>query len=486
MQRSDVVWWSAAGSLLAGFVACSLDLDEALLAKGDAGADSSLGGSSGTGGGASGGNGGTGGKILDSGGACDANAECETDGGCVEGRCSGGTCVYELCPVSTACTARACDTTTAVNTCKAPEAFTFRAGTVTLPDAVGCSGVPGRCVAAMDDYVFVGTTSGLNAWRVLSPLAPEPVNVQSPSFAITRMVAIDNRLFILGPASAGKLSIAWIDVPSDPLATDLTINSAGVNFSDTYAAAYPAAQDRMFLVQNDTLFPAAYLPHPLTSQTTVTLYPSAGLVSGASVVAASGARLLAYLVDTSLGVYEPQLGFITAAGTSSAQAGALQAQTFEAPNSLSAHHFTSGYDGSVLWTTNRIEGAAGSQETTGVVLRWPVIGSSGSIDAGAEVVLASFNPTGVNAALAGPSAVITPTLALATVAYPPDPQQTLVRSVSRSGSTLTLGSETPPPVLPFPPSQIGVAANRRYGFVLTPPSQSPTTATTLHIFAPGC
>jgi hypothetical protein len=60
-----------------------------------------------------------------------------------------------------------------------------------------------------------------------------------------------------------------------------------------------------------------------------------------------------------------------------------------------------------------------------------------------------------------------------------------VRSVIRSGTTISLGSETPP-VLSFGISQIGVTASRRFGFVLTPSSQTPNLMTTLHIFAPGC
>ena len=84
----------------------------------------------------------------------------------------------------------------------------------------------------------------------------------------------------------------------------------------------------------------------------------------------------------------------------------------------------------------------------------------------------------------GPVALVDASTALTTVAYPVDPQQTLVRAVQKSGTSLSLGSATA--VLPFPVSQIGVAANRKVGFVLTPASATLSLKTTLHVYAPGC
>lgn len=485
---SRTLWILASASLAAGaaIAACSLDLDENLIPGGDAGPDVSTGGSAGSGGtGGSGGSGGSGGKIVDSGPACDADPQCVIDGGCIEGRCATGNCVYEICPVTAACEARSCDT--ANNSCSAATPFGFKATQIAIDADVGCSGSTARCVAGMDDYVFVGTTTGLLAWRVLSPAAPESIQVDQPPFAITRMVAAENRLILLGPVAGGKLSVAWVDLPSDPLATTLTTKTVAVNFSDSYSVAYPGATDAFFLVHNDpaAFFPAAYLKPPLSNNDSVTLYPSAGLVTGATIVASSGTRLVAYRTDTSGSTLVPTFSLETGAGTPSAQNSAEEALSFEAPNSLSAHQFTSGYDGSVLWSTNRIfRDDGGPPETDGVVLRWPLTGTATTFDDKLEVSLASYSGAGVNTALAGPTALINPGTVLVTTAYPPDTGQTLVRSVLRAGDKLSLGSGSA--VLPFSVGQIGATASRRFGFVLTPPSATPTLKTTLHVFAPGC
>jgi hypothetical protein len=477
----------AASAVFGLFAACSLDLDESLIpSEAGAGAQAGAAGSGG-GGTGGGGTGGTGGKIIDSGGACDADKQCETEGGCIEGRCATGTCVYEICPVTTACTARSCDTT--ASTCSSPNSFGFKAHTLPLDDEIGCSGIASRCVAGMDDYVFVGTTAGLLAYRVLSPSAPELINVQAPPFAITRMIATERRLIILGPTAANKLSIAWIDLPSDPLATDLTTSTAAVDFTDTYSTLYPADAGGFYLVQNSALnlYPSALLTPPLTNQTAVTLFPAAGLPSGQSVVAASGKRLVTYRTDTSGSVQKPTFGFVQDAGTSNAQGSTTeQSFDFNAPTSLGAHQFHSGYDGSLVWSTNRLAlEDGGPLQADGVVLYWPLVGNLTTFDDKATVVVASYNKSSANAVLAGQTALISPSLAITTAAYPPDPQQTLVRSVIRNGTSLSLGTETPP-VLSFAITQIGVTASRRFGFILTPSSTAPSLKTTLHIFAPGC
>lgn len=470
------------------FAACSLDLDESLIpSEGGVGAQAGAAGTGGTGGNGTGASGGTGGKIVDAGGSCDADKQCETEGGCIEGRCATGTCVYEICPVTTACTARSCDTS--ASTCSSPSSFGFKAHTVPLNDEVGCSGIASRCVAGMDDYVFVGTTAGLLAYRVLSPSAPELINVQAPPFAITRMIATERRLIILGPTASNKLSIAWIDLPTDPLATDLTTSTAAVDFTDTYSTMYPANADGFYLVQNNAgnLYPSALLAPPLTNQTAVTLFPAAGLPSGQAVVASSGKRLVTYRTDTSGSVQKPTFGFVQDAGTSNAQGSTTeQSFDFDAPTSLGAHQFHSGYEGSLVWSTNRLsQDDGGALQSDAVMLYWPLVGDLTTFDDKASVVVASYNKGSQNSVLAGQTALISPSLAITTAAYPPDPQQTLVRSVIRSGTSLALGSETPP-VLSFGITQIGVAASRRFGFILTPSSQTPSLKTTLHIFAPGC
>ncbi len=487
MKRSALLFGLAGFGVAAGFAACKLDLDESLIEGSDAGADVSTGGVGGGTGGSGGTNtGGTGGKIIDSGPACDADPQCVIDGGCIEGRCASNTCVYEICPVTGTCEARSCDTSTGV--CSAPKPFGFKATQIDIDNDVGCSGQASRCVAGMDDYVFVGTTAGLLAWRVLSPAAPEPLTIQQPAFGttITRIVATEKAVVFIGPVNAGKLSVGWVDLPSDPLTTQLTTQTATVTLSDSYSYAYPGGESSFFLVLNDpnAQFPAAHLDLPLSNNQNVTLYPASGLGTGNSVVAASGSTMVFYRTDTTSGQV-PTFSLETDAGTVNPQFAGEQAPSLTVPTSLSAHQFTSAYDGSVLWGTNHLVAVdGGGLQADSVVLRWPITGTSTTVDATPEVTVATYTPTGQNAALAGPSALIDPSTAITTAAYPPDTGQTLVRAVSRSGTDLKLGTASS--VLSFSTSQIGVTASRRFGFVLTPSSQTPTLKAALHVFAPGC
>jgi hypothetical protein len=480
-----------AGALgLAGavaFAACKLDLDEGLIDKGDA----SVGGSGGNAGTASGGTaggptGGTGGTVQGDAGPCDADPQCVSDAACIEGRCAGGQCLYELCPTSKACEARSCDTSS--NTCTTPSSYGFKATAVELDTDIGCSGNASRCVAAFADLVFVATSDGtLHAWRTTNPATPQELTVQSPTFPIAWMLASETRLLILSSVASGNLQVAWIDAPSDPKATSLSLSSAGVNFPGTVSAAYPSGADGFLLVDNDaqSFYPAAQVTPPVQNTATITQYPSTGLASGASIIASSGSRLLSYRVDTSNTPSVPNLAFVTGAGTSNAQTGNEAQLSFEAPTSLGAHYFWSAYDGSVLWTTNKVyQGDAGGAYSDTLVFRWLVSGATGGVDGSLEVDIASYSEASWNTSRRGPCAMIDPGTALVTAAYPADTSQTLVRSVLKSGSSLSLGSATA--VLPFSTGSIGIAANRKVGFILTPSSTTPLLKTTLHVFAPAC
>lgn len=122
--------------------------------------------------------------------------------------------------------------------------------------------------------------------------------------------------------------------------------------------------------------------------------------------------------------------------------------------------------------------------TTKVVLRWPFTGSSNSVDESLEVDVATYSEDSWNVSRAGPLALIDPSTVLVTVQHPAGNSQTRVIPVTRSGNTLSLGSAQSD--LPFDVGSIGVAANRKVGFVLTPSSTTPALKTALHIFAPAC
>lgn len=477
-----LVWLSISAAAGAGlFVACKLDLDESLIDKGDASA-SGAGGGGGSGGltdSGFGGSGGTGGKG--DGGPCDADIQCKTDAACLEGVCAAGQCAFDLCPSTQACSGRTCDQTQGV--CSAPQTFGFKATSIELPNDVGCGGVTSRCVAALADLVFVATSDGtLHAWRTHNPASPEKLTVDGPTFTIARMVAAEGRLLLLSSVAAGKLQLAWIDAPGDPKATTLTLAQAGVIFAPTAGiTAYPAGPTSFFIVENDAqaFYPAALVSPPVQNNSTLSTYPSTGLAPGASIVAASGTSLVSFRVDTSVVPVVPIFAPVQNAGTTNAQTGAEVKVSFETPSDLSTHYFASGYDGTVIWSGNEVyRDDAGLPKTNAVTLRWGTAPSAPSIS------LASYSESDWTAVRRGPVALVDPSTVIATTAYPVDPQQTLVRSVLKSGSSLALGSATA--VLPFGVNQIGVAANRKVGVVLTPTSTTPALKTTLHVFAPGC
>lgn len=480
MRRVHALGFISVGALVsAGFVACQLDLDEGLI---DSDAATAGGGSGGTGIGGSGGfGGGSGGK--EAGPACDANAECKTDGGCLEGLCVTGNCTFEICPAPSACEGRACNVST--QKCGAPTTFGFEANTIGIPGAeVGCGGDPKLCFAAFEDYAFVGTADGnLHAWRITDPANPFELTIEAPIFTISRMLASEGRLLLLGSSQDGKLQLAWVDLPSDPQANTLVVSSAGVNLSTGIAKAFPATFGG-FLLVDASPYGTAFLEPPVANNST--LETTATPLANGSLVAATHTSLLGLFVDSSTAPFPTTLTLYDHAGSSTVSVGASKTMTFEAPASSSAHRFASTRDGSVLWATNRVDrDEAGTATSSSLVLRWLFAeGATNIPDAPPEVEIATYSAADPDTVRAGPLTLIDGTSALATMANPSDPATTLVRAVQRSDQGLTLGSGSAP--LPFPPSSIGVASTRKFGLVLTPTVTTPAQDMTIHVFAPTC
>lgn len=493
MTRRTLVWIAGATVVTLGvFAACSLDLDESLIAgNDDAGGDVSAGGSGGSagwanGGGAGAGVGGFAAAPADA-GPCDANAQCAIDGGCLEGRCVSGECQYAICPSSAACEGRSCDF--GAKTCSEASALSFKAYQLAVGADIGCGGNAQRCIATAGDYVFVGTAgAGVRAWHVTTPLSPVPVNLEQPPFVVNRLISNGTRVLVVGTPAAGSLSLAWIDVPSDGIPTDLSSQGVLVNYSAGFSQAYPADADDFFLVHNDAgnYFPSVHLDLPIGNGENVTLHPASGIPAGETIVGSSGSRLVGYRTDTSGSTWVPTFSLESNAGTPSAQNGGEQQLGIEAPTSVGAHRFVSTHDGTLLWSTNRIVREDGSVFADAVVFRVPLVGAGTSFSATPEVVLETYSAYGTEAARAGISAMIDPSTFIATAAYPADTGQSTVRGVTKSGSDLVLAGG--PDVIPFATGSLGVEATRRFGFVLTPSTtvapDPPNTA--LRIYAPGC
>lgn len=480
MRRFAIVASASVGvAVSAGFAACKLDLDESLI---DLDAAVGNGGSGGTGIGGSGGFGaGSGGK--EAGPACDANAECKTDGGCLEGLCVTGNCTYEICPAPSACEGRSCNVTT--QTCGVATQLDFEANTISLPNTqIGCGGNPKRCLAAFEDYVFVGTDDGdLHAWRVTDPQNPVTLTIEAPIFSITRMVASEGRLLLLGAPQNGKLQLAWVDLPNDPLATTLDVTSRGVNFAPGIASAFPASFGG-FLLVDASPYSTALLEPPVPNNSTLSTADTP--LANGNLVAANHTSLVGLFVDSSITPFPTSLTSYENAGTATVAAGATQLMAFEAPANTAAHQFTSTRDGSVLWTTNRVDrDEAGVATASALVLRWLFAENATTIsESPPEVEIASYSSADPDTVRAGAAALIDSNNAITTMLNPTDSAASLVRAVKRAGQTLTLQSGSAS--LAFPPDSIGVAATRKFGLVLTPTVNFPAQDVTVYIYAPSC
>lgn len=504
MRMRTIIGWGTALGVAAGFAACSLNLDKSKIGGRDGGIDGSSGGSAASGGsggsaaGGSGGSAGSGGSMMEAGSECDAASQCKSDAACVEGTCNNGNCVYQLCPVTKACTASSCDQQS--QTCSTPKAYGFSAGVIPVNQDLGCGNSAARCVAAMGDFVFVGTASGLKAWQITNPKAPIsiPVNPQPPfATSISRLVSNNKRVMILGPKVGGNtLNVAWIDLPTEAAPTKISTTSAGLQFADTYSVSYPADGDNFFLVKNDAaaFFPSAHLTPPLKDNDNVSLSACNGLPSGAHIVASSGARLIQFRIDTSTGPYQPIFGFQNDAGTATSQYGGdnnLASDTGDVPTSTIAHRFESTFNGGLLWATNNVLTLdGGAKVSDSVLLYWPLLnGTDTTFNAKRSVTVEKYpSQYSFNSLYAGPMAQIDSTTVLVTAAYASDPTQTSVRAVKRKGDTLTVSPAPPAPgtSIAVNHNSIGVAAGRTFGYVLVPSSGASPPDTKLYVFDPNC
>lgn len=513
MRMGTMIGWSAALGVTAAFAACSLHLDKSKIGRGggggssgsagaggtDAGPDTALGGSAGGGTAGASGSGGSGGTI-EAGSECDASAQCKSDAACVVGTCNNGNCAYQLCPVTQACTGSSCDPNT--QACTPPQPYGFSPGVIGVGQNLGCNNIASRCIAAMGDYVFVGTTSGLKAWQVTNPQAPVsiPVNPQPPfGTTIDRLVSNGKRvLVLLSNATGGNtLSVVWIDLPTNANPTTIPTTGAALQFQDSYSWSYPADGDNFFLVKNDPTnsYPSARLEPPLKDGDSVALSPCGGLPTGANIVGASGTRLIQFRIDSSTGPFKPIFGFENAGGTQNSQYGGdadLSADTGNVPTDIGAHRFASTYNGGLLWATNEIVTVdAGIQQADAVVVRWPLLNSADTTFNGKRsVVIQQYPLYSYNTLYAGPMAQIDANTALVTAALPSNTNQTLVRVVKRNGDTLSVTPALSSAGYQVPASlgSIGLAAGRRFAYLLVP-NQAPsgsTPDTAIKIFDPEC
>jgi hypothetical protein len=439
------------------------------------------------------------GGLVVAAGACQSDMDCQNAaapaGACVtSAKCdpTWHVCMLDTCDVGS-CKAAVCNTAT--KTCSVPTTFGWSAASF----AVGYGGVGGNgprsSISAAWPFVFVITTNGVVAYNVVDPTNTSPplVPVDGLPFFPQWTVTVGRRVYFVrnvegsGP-STYRQAIGWVDVPQNPFVASFEAKTAFVTTSQTSInAVYSDQQDGIYLVYGSgMLYPTINLHPPIDDTTTLAPVPNAGLASGASLVAASGSRLVAYRYDGFMQV--PNFALVTNAGTSGAQTtgeqpigqyGALANQYF----------FTMGDDGTVLWETALLAPADAGGGISTARLVWPVTGPmQTNFDPTTYVDLQTFSPP-TGSLVVGPPAWIDANTVLALSAAGSLSTNSTAVQVAVKGApggnppaSLVPGARV---TLPVDPGSVGVASSNGFGYVLQQDDPKNTSAT-VAIFAPAC
>jgi hypothetical protein len=424
---------------------------------------------------------------------------CTTDQDCVAAAAVAGACAssaacdptWHVCLLAT-CAAPACNVSTcslAQHACSTPVPYSFEAARISV-DYGGVGGTPQASIAAVWPFVFVVTNNGVVAYNVTDPTSASPprVAVHSVPFLPMAAVAVGRRVyFVRGTEGSGPVyrqAVAWVDVPQDPFLTELAAASAfvGTPAQGNVTNVLTNGSDGLFVVYGARLAPTANLHPPIDDSTVLAPFANAGLASGASIVASSGARLIAYRYDS--GSYVPDFAIINAAATSGAQTTTEQPLTADG---LLADQgvFATGRDGSVLWST-AVYAVDSSGLPSGIAkarLTWVLgSGTAANFDPSTYVDLETYVPT-TQAPVVGPSVWIDANTALGlAAASSASTDSTSVQVVTRSPPAVVPGTRT---LLSIDPGSVGVAASGGFAYVLAQDDPSNQTCT-VTIFAPSC
>jgi hypothetical protein len=429
----------------------------------------------------------------------DAGGACITDQDCVAAAAGAGACVssatcdptWHVCLLGT-CVTSACKASTcnrAQHTCSAPVPYNFEAARIPVGYG-GVGGAPQASIAAAWPVLFVVTNNGVVAYNVTDPTSASPprVTVHNLPFLPIAAVAVGRRVyFVGGTEGSGPVyhqAVAWVDVPQDPFLAELTAASAfvGTPTAGGVASVLTNGFDGLFVVYGARLAPTANLHPPIDDSTVLSPFANAGLSTGASIVASSGARLIAYRYDTT--AYVPTFAIVNAAATSGAQA------TTEQPilsDGLLADQpaLATGGDGSVLWSTG-VYAVDGGGKPAGIAkarLTWVLgSGTAANFDPSAYVDLETYTPT-TQALVAGPPVWVDANTALGLAAAgSASTDSTSVQVVTRSPPAIVPGTRT---LLSVDPGSVGVTASGGFAYVLAEDDPNNQTCS-VTIFAPGC
>lgn len=336
----------------AGAFACTLDLDEALIAAkpkteggvtiGDANLpDGTIITESGV-------------PIIPDAAACTKDEECVSANGCLKGRCdfTRRACAYDICH-STACTVGVCDQ--AAKSCSQPSTYKLKAGELTLDQ-------PSLNVIAAYPWLFQLTSSGVLVYDISNPTKAKPTQIPivGVGFVPNQFVRSGNRIWIAAPLAGtpARLPLAYIDIPADPFTSKIEAHTVLASYSRpaTESIGLVAIDNRGALVIGPApTFPTALIDTLLAEPATKTATPLVPK-ENTSPVTISGSRIV--MQAAVAGVLVNQFGLITGAGTTNPTTGDLVTIADMGEVSVSRGS-AQGLDGATFFVTGVHQAGAG-------------------------------------------------------------------------------------------------------------------------------
>lgn len=435
--------------------ACSLDLDEKLLTPpseagvkiGDANLpDGTIITESGV-------------PIIPNVAACSKDEECVAANACLKGRCdlTRRACAYDICHAQ-ACNVGTCDP--GPKTCGAATTYKLKAGELALPEVTS-----GGIVAAYP-WIFQLTQHGVMAYDVSNPTKSTGVaggvQVVGIGFIPTSFTRSGNRIWFTAPLQGAaaplpptptRLSLAYIDVPTDPFVTRIEGHTvlATYNRPASNGAFLVPTNDKGALVLSQDVSGA---PDPVTTWFATPLEvdlaepasktaTSLALATGQRPVATSGTRLVLDSTAPLTG-FTNQFALVTDPGTPNQQTRALTPVN-DTTTMGQQRGFAASTGGAVVWFTNTVQPSNPPTDppttvTHSVKAYFLVKDGNASIEAGAKSAEVEVYPDATAPAITtqtiGTSTMLDENTALVTVLASDSAGSTAVDFVKSDGTVL--------------------------------------------------
>ncbi len=437
--------------------------------------------------------------LQPEGGVCTKDDDCKGTGGCLAAKCDvpRQACVLDVCRTP-ACNSSTCDV--AAKTCGAAKPYKYRAAQFPVGAQIGCGGALSRCFAAVYPYVFVGTVNSVLAFPASDPqnAAPAAIPVVGLGFLPNQIIASGSRVFFVGsPAGAGPTSrvpIAYADVPTDPFATKISVQTVLASWSRPAAdgvGLLARGNDTALLVDVNGMsaFASAPIEPPLTEPLSLTA-TSIAITAGSGPVAMSGSRMVVGQINPSNTAI---FAFVNAAGSTTPMTTADTPIATAGP-AAGPQFFAQSADGAVFWAYDALTspppfppGGPTTRAAKGYFLVADAMATTFDAAAGIDLEVYPNVPYGTPSV--GPVAMLDSKTAMVAVASPANPgMQTNIEFVTRSPTpAIVKNADMSPRRFPITlaVSQLAAAGSNGLGYVLAVDPASPT-APAVYVFDPAC